>query len=69
MFSRYVGVQIVAYAIDMGIFLLLSIEWAVQPITANVIAKMAAGAFALVVHRRVTFTVHGCGGSGGQLFK
>lgn len=68
-FSRYLGVQVFAYAIDMGIFLLLSAGWGAQPITANVIAKMTAGAFAFVLHRRVTFTVHGRGGSGGQLFK
>lgn len=68
-FSRYIGVQLVAYAIDMGVFLALANGAGLPPLTANVGAKLAAGAFAFVVHRRVTFRTHGQGGTFAQLGK
>jgi putative flippase GtrA len=68
-FSRYVAVQIVAYGIDMGVFLLLASGLALHPLAANVVAKLLAGAFAFVVHRRLTFAVHGKGGGRAQLVK
>jgi putative flippase GtrA len=66
-FSRYLGVQVVAYGIDMGGFLLLSIVW--PPLPANVASKIAAGIFAFIAHRRITFKVHGDGDGHKQLLK
>lgn len=56
-FVRYVGVQVVAYAIDIGSFLLFSMF--VGPVVANVFSKLSAGTFAFIAHRRVTFKVFG----------
>jgi len=67
MFSRYLGVQIIAYGIDIGGFLLLCLL--ISPVPANVLSKMAAGSFAFIAHRRVTFKVHRYGGGRGQLLK
>ena len=68
-FSRYLGVQVVAYGIDMGVFLLLTGLLATGPLWANVAAKIAAGAFAFVAHRRITFQTHGQPGSMAELLK
>jgi putative flippase GtrA len=68
-FSRYLAVQVFAYGIDMGTFVLLTQALSVGPLWANVVAKIAAGAFAFVVHRRVTFQTHGQPGTMGQLGK
>lgn len=67
MFSRYLGVQVIAYGIDMGGFLLLSTM--LGPLPSNVLSKIAAGAFAFVAHRRVTFKVHGHSDGRVQLLK
>jgi putative flippase GtrA len=67
MFSRYLGVQVVAYGIDMGSFLLLSML--LGPLMANVVSKILAGIFAFIAHRRVTFKVHGQGDGHTQLLK
>lgn len=67
-FSRYVGVQVLAYGIDMGGFLLL-VWLGLGPVWANVPAKIAAGAFAFLAHRHLTFAVHGRGGAGGQALR
>lgn len=58
-FARYVAVQIVAYGIDFGMFLVLIAMLGIGPIAANVAAKIAAGAFAFVAHRAFTFRVAG----------
>jgi len=67
MFTRYLGIQIIAYGIDIGGFLLLCLL--ISPVPANVLSKIAAGSFAFVAHRRVTFNVHRYGGGRGQLLK
>lgn len=67
MFSRYLGVQVVAYVIDMGGFLLMNAL--LGPLAANVVSKIAAGIFAFIAHRRVTFKVHGHGSQHAQLLK
>lgn len=65
-FMWYLVIQVLAYVIDMGAFLLaLHLGW-VGPIVANVIAKLAAGCFAFVAHRRFTFDVAGSGFAGRQ---
>ncbi|MDR1074895.1 MAG: GtrA family protein [Xanthomonadaceae bacterium] len=56
-FIRYLLVQVAAYAIDMGGFLLLFGHLSVGPIYANVMGKVAAGLFAFLAHRSFTFRV------------
>lgn len=68
-FSRYLAVQIAAYGIDMGSFLLATGAFGWSALSSNVVAKLLAGAFAFVAHRRITFRVHGKGGGRAQLFK
>jgi len=56
-FARYVSVQIGAYVIDMGGFVLLS-KYLLTPIlAANIISKLCAGLFGFFVHRVFTFRV------------
>lgn len=66
-FGRYLGVQVIAYGIDMGGFLLLNAL--LGPLSANVLSKITAGIFAFVAHRRVTFKVHGHSDGRTQLLK
>ncbi|MEP6899654.1 MAG: GtrA family protein [Rhodanobacter sp.] len=65
-FIRYVLIQLFAYCIDLGGFLLLLKTGALGPLAANVISKLAAGLFAFVAHRRFTFRAHGHGNAHGQ---
>ena len=60
-FLRYLLIQVLAYGIDMGLFLFilhLHLDWD-GPIMANVVSKLAAGSFAFVAHRSFTFGVKG----------
>jgi putative flippase GtrA len=54
-FVRYGLVQVIAYAIDMGGFLLVLGSGLSGPVVANMAAKLAAGLFAFAAHRRFTF--------------
>jgi putative flippase GtrA len=54
-FVRYGLVQLLAYGIDMGGFLLLLWAGVAGPLVANVVVKTAAGLFAFAAHRRFTF--------------
>ena len=54
-FARYVGVQIVAYGVDMGLFLVFFALAGQGAVTANVAAKVVAGLFAFLAHRYITF--------------
>jgi putative flippase GtrA len=54
-FLRYVAIQLLAYGIDMGTFLLMLHVDLAGPIVANIIAKLAAGIFAFFAHRHFTF--------------
>lgn len=65
-FLRYGLVQVFAYLIDFGGFLLLMSVAGMTPVTANLVCKAAAGVFAFAAHRRFTFRVSGAGGSLGQ---
>lgn len=56
-FVRYVAIQLLAYGIDMGMFLIFFKSGIAGPIEANILAKLAAGAFAFVAHRHFTFRV------------
>lgn len=54
-FFRYVAIQLLAYVLDIGTFLLIVIMGFLDPIAANVIGKVAAGTFAFMAHRNFTF--------------
>ena len=54
-FARYLFVQVVAYGIDMGGFVLLHNYLQSSPQVANVIGKIMAGIFAFLAHRAFTF--------------
>lgn len=57
-FVRYVSIPLmVAYGIDMGVFLIVLFVTPVGPVPANVLAKFGAGLFAFVSHRQFTFGV------------
>lgn len=63
-FARYVAVQLAAYALDMGMFLVLLHGGIAGPVPANVAAKIAAGAFAFFAHRAFTFRLGGTARAG-----
>ncbi|ALI05373.1 MULTISPECIES: GtrA family protein [Pseudomonas] len=54
-FIRYGAIQLVAYALDMGAFLLLIALFEEQPVLANIAGKGVAGVFAFFLHRHFTF--------------
>lgn len=56
-FIRYFGVQLLAYCIDMGIFLISIYSSFLGPIASNILSKIVAGLFAFIVHRSFTFQV------------
>ncbi|MDE2422946.1 MAG: GtrA family protein [Betaproteobacteria bacterium] len=58
-FLRYIVIQLLAYGIDMGMFWLMLFVAMIEPVGANVVAKLLAGIFAFVSHRHVTFRVAG----------
>jgi putative flippase GtrA len=63
-FARYVAVQLAAYALDMGTFLVLLHGGVAGPVPANVAAKIAAGGFAFFAHRAFTFRLGGTARAG-----
>lgn len=68
-FVRYVITQLLAYGIDMGLFLVAVYLADTGPITANVLAKLAAGAFAFMVHRSFTFRLAESSHNAGQMLR
>ncbi len=54
-FIRYVGIQLLAYIVDMGGFIIILQVGFFGPIAANVVGKVAAGIFAFIAHRKFTF--------------
>ncbi|MGD8221046.1 GtrA family protein [Pseudomonas thivervalensis] len=54
-FIRYGAIQVMAYALDMGAFLLLIALFDSQPVLANIAGKGVAGVFAFFLHRHFTF--------------
>lgn len=54
-FARYVAVQAATYGLDMGLFLVLFALAGQGAVASNVAAKIAAGVFAFLAHRYVTF--------------
>lgn len=55
-FVRYVLVQLVAYVIDMGGFLLILKLGIAGWLVANIVSKSMAGLFAFFAHRHFTFS-------------
>ncbi len=56
-FLRYIFIQVIAYGIDLGAFMLaLKLDW-LSPIAANLFSKLSAGFFAFIAHRHVTFRI------------
>jgi len=54
-FIRYVSIQVIAYIIEMAIFMLQIKAGLLGPLFANVGAKLAAGISAFAMHRKFTF--------------
>ena len=54
-FLRYVLIQLLAYGIDMGLFLVLLHSGFASTIGCNILAKLCAGVFAFMSHRHFTF--------------
>lgn len=54
-FFRYIIIQLLAYILDMGSFLVMFDALALNPIAANIIGKLVASIFAFTAHRNITF--------------
>lgn len=66
---KYLLVQVSAYFIEMGAFL-ISLYFAIlDPISANIFSKCCAGLFAFFAQRIFTFRVGGRGEVGRQAFR
>lgn len=65
-FVRYLLVQVLAYGLDMGGFVLMFTHFGVDPLMANMTSKVLAGLFAFVAHRNFTFDVSAAGSKARQ---
>lgn len=54
-FFRYIAIQLMAYAIDMSLFMMVILIQLCGPVEANIVAKLSAGLFAFFLHRHYTF--------------
>lgn len=54
-FLRYVTIQLLAYALDMGSFVLLTSLFKDDWVFMNIVGKVIAGMFAFFLHRHFTF--------------
>jgi len=54
-FLRYIAIQLLAYIIDLGVFLVALKVGLFGAIVSNIFSKIAAGCFAFVAHRNFTF--------------
>jgi putative flippase GtrA len=54
-FFRYLSIQLLAYGIDMGSFLVMTLATGFNPLLANVCSKVLAGGFAYWAHLHFTF--------------
>jgi len=68
-FARYLAVQVAAYGVDMGGFLLCTGVLGWPPGWANVLAKAAASVFAFACHRGFTFTGASSGSTRAQALR
>lgn len=69
MFVRYLIIQVIAYGVDMGVFLAFVYLGNLGPIISNAIGKIAAGIFAFLSHRSYTFRLDKAKHSGKQMFR
>ena len=58
-FLRYIAIQLLAYIIDLGVFLVALKVGLFGAIVSNIFSKIAAGCFAFVAHRNFTFDSNG----------
>ena len=58
-FLRYIIIQLLAYCIDLGTFLIALNIGVFGAIFSNLVAKFSAGIFAFIAHRHFTFRVAG----------
>ncbi|WP_409298266.1 GtrA family protein [Pseudomonas sp. KCJK8993] len=56
-FVRYLVIQVLAYGLDMGGFVLLFSHYGIDPLMSNVASKILAALFAFFAHRSFTFGV------------
>ncbi|MEZ5738038.1 MAG: GtrA family protein [Burkholderiaceae bacterium] len=68
-FARYLLVQVAAYGIDMGSFVLLHNLLQTAPLPANAVGKVLAGVFAYLSHSRFTFGLASADRSADQVVK
>ena len=68
-FVRYLVIQVIAYGLDMGVFLAFVYTGLLGPVMSNALAKVAAGAFAFVTHRSFTFRLDKGKHSGRQMLR
>lgn len=54
-FAKYIGVQLLAYALDMSSFLLFAFLLDGQHVLANIFSKLFSGVLAFFLHRHFTF--------------
>ena len=65
-FLRYLLVQVLAYVVDIGGFVVFFSMFGSGPLVANTVGKILAGVLAFVLHRRYTFGLTGTGGQAAQ---
>lgn len=53
--AKYIGVQFLAYALDMGFFFLFVYLLGGHHVQANVLSKLFSGIFSFFLHRHFTF--------------
>ena len=59
-FLRYLIIQVIAYVIDIGLFVALLYSSPLDAFFSNILSKIAAGVFAFLVHQNFTFRVNKC---------
>lgn len=67
-FSWYMLGQLIAYAIDIGAFLIVMSLWDINPVVGNIIGKMCATCFGFTYHATVSFRGHDAKSTGRALF-
>ena len=65
-FFRYIAVQLVAYGLDIGVYLGALYFFGSGPLIANASGKLLAGIFAFYTHRSFTFSAGAEGHHGRQ---
>lgn len=56
-FIKYVLIQLLAYGLEMGVFLVVLEKLSMHLLFSNVLGKIFAGVFAFLAHRSFTFRV------------